>query len=216
MTKKGERRMLDWPVIVAVVAAALVVAGAAAVFLLARLRKRPQPPAEEEPGVFTQQPETITIEAAPGSDREFAERAERFEGLYESLHRAAVTNPDADRCRWVLSSWELRVRESGAEALQETWKDALHKTTGLEELGDGKAAEDGAVVRLGERWLELVRGWGMQRDGREVFEMEEDDEERYFVDRDFEPGMEVAVDVPCWTYDGEVIERGIARFVSEK
>ncbi len=159
-------------------------------------------------------PTTLASHTVPGVEREFAERADKFGGLYESLHLACAVARNADECREVLSEWEVRLTNVGGQALQQTWQDVVHETTGLSEFNDGEAANDEAVCLLGARWAELLTGWGMERDERKTFVFEEDDKKRYRVSGTREAGERVAVELPCWTYKGEVIERGIAKPVT--
>lgn len=170
----------------------------------------PAEPASTSPTTATAEPPATTVRFVPGAEREFGDAAARFEGLYESLYRACVAAPDPNRCRSVLGSWERRLDESGAEALQQTWREVLADTNGLTEFGNAETADDEKVVALGRRWLELLRDWGMERDERPAFELEEDDEPRYFLDGEPEVGRRVEVEVPCWMYKGGVIERGVA------
>jgi hypothetical protein len=156
----------------------------------------------------------LVTRVAPGAEREFADRADKFGGLYESLHRACAMARDADECREVLSEWQVRLTNVGGKALQQTWRDAVRETTGLSEFGDGEAANDETVFLLGARWAELLSTWGMERDERKTFVLEEGEKKRYRISGTHQVGERVEVELPCWIYKGEVIDRGIARAVA--
>lgn len=151
------------------------------------------------------------VPSAPDSKRGFAGRADAFAGLYESLHWACFEARDSDRCRGVLNEWEIRVTHGGGDALLHKWRSLSRNTTGSPEFGDGENVSDQDALALGAAWLDLVRGWGMERDERVAFAWGEDEKKRYRITGTDRPGETVEVDLPCWTYKGTVIERGIVR-----
>ncbi len=168
--------------------------------LVSKLRSLalPQPP----------QPEFTFVPGAPG---EFAAQCDKFEGLYEALYRTSIAMPEAARCREVLSEWEIRLRYSGAVALQQTWRDSVRRATGLPEFGGGKAIDDASVIRLGKGWQELLCAWGMERDERMDFTYTDSEGERYWIEGNPEVTERFEVILSCWTREGTVIERGAVR-----
>lgn len=178
------------------------------------LPSSPEPPYTNPTTATLERPTTSVNGVASRVEREFADRADRFGGLYESLHMACTVARDADECREVLSEWEVRLTNISGEALQQKWRDVVREATGLSEFGGGEAANDEAVFLLGARWRELLSSWGMERDERTTFVLEEDEKRRYRISGDRQVGEQLEVELPCWTYKGEVIERGIARTVA--
>jgi hypothetical protein len=188
---------------------AALTAGAGALMLRWARQRWPR-----QENVADSRPSAPDVAFAPGTEREFADRAEKFSGLYESLYEACVARRDPDECRSVLSEWEIRLKHGGGETLRGTWREVVRGTTGLQELGAEEVSSDEGVIMLGDAWLDLLRTWGVRRDERTMFVLEEDEERRYRIGGVRRPGDPVEVELPCWTYEGEVIERGIARAVA--
>jgi hypothetical protein len=185
---------------------ALAGSAGAAVLVWRRARERRVPVMVEEPT------SVVTYEAE--ARRAFADLADKFSGLYETLHAACVVRADPEECRIVLSEWEIRLVNTGSEVLQRTWETLLREVTGLAKFSNGEAVDDEAVILLGTRWIELLYTWGMRRDERTTFTLDEAEKRRYRVSGTSSVGEQVDVELPCWTYEGEVIERGIARAVA--
>jgi hypothetical protein len=208
---RSERLVIETILVIFVALVALAVAAMAAALWWFR---KQESASTDSRTVTSELPTTLVTRVAPGAEREFADRADKFGGLYESLHRACAMARDADECREVLSEWEVRLTNVGGKALQQTWRDAVRETTGLSEFGDGEAANDETVFLLGARWAELLSTWGMERDERKTFVLEEGEKKRYRISGTHQVGERVEVELPCWIYKGEVIDRGIARAVA--
>jgi hypothetical protein len=208
---RSERLVIETILVIFVALVALAVAAMAAALWWFR---KQESASTDSRTVTSELPTTLVTRVAPGAEREFADRADKFGGLYESLHRACAMARDADECREVLSEWQVRLTNVGGKALQQTWRDAVRETTGLSEFGDGEAANDETVFLLGARWAELLSTWGMERDERKTFVLEEGEKKRYRISGTHQVGERVEVELPCWIYKGEVIDRGIARAVA--
>jgi hypothetical protein len=202
---REEKAMTERTTII-VLLVALAGGAGAAVLVWRRARERRAPVIVEQPTP------TVTYEAE--ARREFAHLADKFSGLYETLHAACVAGPDPEECRIVLSEWEIRLVNTGSEVLQRTWEALLREVTGLAKFSNGEADDDEAVILLGTRWMELLYGWGVRRDERTTFTLDEVEKRRYRVSGTSSVGEQVDVELPCWTHEGEVIERGIARAVA--
>jgi hypothetical protein len=208
---RSERLVIETILVIFVALVALAVAAMAAALWWFR---KQESASTDSRTVTSELPTTLVTRVAPGAEREFADRADKFGGLYESLHRACAMARDADECREVLSEWQVRLTNVGGKALQQTWRDAVRETTGLSEFGDGEAANDETVFLLGARWAELLSTWGMERDERKTFVLAEGEKKRYRISGTHQVGERVEVELPCWIYKGEVIDRGIARAVA--
>jgi hypothetical protein len=215
---RSERLVTETILVIFVALVALAVAAMAAALWWFRKWQSPPNSTGGRPDngqtATSEPPTTLVIRVAPGAEREFADRADKFGGLYESLHRACAMARDADECREVLSEWEVRLTNVGGKALQQTWRDAVREITGLSEFGDGEAANDETVFLLGARWAELLSTWGMERDERKTFVLAEGEKKRYRISGTHQVGERVEVELPCWIFKGEVIDRGIARAVA--
>jgi hypothetical protein len=208
---RSERLVIETILVIFVALVALAVAAMAAALWWFR---KQESASTDSRTVTSELPTTLVTRVAPGAEREFADRADKFGGLYESLHRACAMARDADECREVLSEWEVRLTNVGGKALQQTWRDAVREITGLSEFGDGEAANDETVFLLGARWAELLSTWGMERDERKTFVLAEGEKKRYRISGTHQVGERVEVELPCWIFKGEVIDRGIARAVA--
>jgi hypothetical protein len=208
---RSERLVIETILVIFVALVALAVAAMAAALWWFR---KQESASTDSRTVTSELPTTLVTRVAPGAEREFADRADKFGGLYESLHRACAMARDADECREVLSEWQVRLTNVGGKALQQTWRDAVRETTGLSEFGDGEAANDETVFLLGARWAELLSTWGMERDERKTFVLAEGEKKRYRISGTHQVGERVEVELPCWIFKGEVIDRGIARAVA--
>lgn len=155
------------------------------------------------------------VPLTPEAEHEFADRVDKFSGLYESLHGACVEARDSEECRWVLEEWEVRLTNSGGEAIQRTWQDVVRSTTNLPSLRGGGVVGREDTILLGTSWLEVLHACGMERDGRPELVLKEHEKERYRISGATQAGKKVKVELPCWMYKGRVIERGIARAVAE-
>ena len=192
----------------AIILLLMTLAGGAGVaaLLWRRARDRQSPAIVEQP--------TPDIAYVTEARREFGDLADKYSGLYETLYAACIARPDPEGCRIVLSEWEIRLGNTGSEALQRTWGRLLHEVVGLAQFSNGEAVDDKAAILLGTEWIALLNDWGMKRDDRTTFTLDEAEKERYRVSGTASVGDQLHVELPCWTYEREVIERGIARTVA--
>jgi hypothetical protein len=187
-----------------------VLAGAAGAAVLALLRVRERRTRSSRTADVPKPPDTL----APEVRREFAEVAHKFSGLYESLHRVCVVGPDPEECRLVLSEWEVRLTYGSADALRREWESLVREATDSTKFGNGDEVDDKDTLTLAAAWLDLLHKCGIERDERTRFELDEIEKRRYRISGTHPVGELVEVELPCWTYDGAVIEQGIARSVA--
>jgi hypothetical protein len=166
-------------------------------------------------GTTVVEPPTPPASYMAEARREFANVANKFSGLYEPLYRACMARPEPEEARMVLSEWEVRLTHGGGDALRHVWQSTVREATGSNEFGNGETADPEAVVSLGATWLDLLRSWGVKRDELATFEYDENEQVRYRVSGDPRTGDTLKIELPCWTYEGVVLEQGIARAPAE-
>ncbi len=138
---------------------------------------------------------------------EFTREAKAFQGIYEPMHQLAGGR--LRNKRNVFGDWDVRVSHlKQAPAFQALWQ---------ERFGGWNAWADEEYIVKASELMALVRGYGVARATKTQLTIEEDTYTFYAAAGGdiIERGKQAKVVWPCWTLNGNVVERGLLEHEQE-
>jgi hypothetical protein len=151
---------------------------------------------------------------ADKSEASFAESlshvAPRFDGIYNALATVAAAKTDFERGRAVLRDWERRIEGCDCAVLQNAWSALVRVETGAASLQDHSLTPE-LVSTVASAWQNQLAAWGICKDNRPQFPIDETESSRYFVEGDYRIGDTAIPELACWMLGKQVLEKGVAR-----
>jgi hypothetical protein len=133
----------------------------------------------------------------PGAREAFRRQCREFRDIYGTIWRAAESDEETeDTRRRMLARWDDRIRRLGQPPLLGAWTRA---TAGAEE----------APQQAARQWIKALQAWGVRLDHPRVVQVNADALERFHVYPEAQSGT-AEVKEPCWTFEGDVLQKGHA------
>ncbi|MGE5653143.1 MAG: hypothetical protein ACM3ZQ_02590 [Bacillota bacterium] len=147
--------------------------------------------------------------------QEFQLVAARFEGLYTPLQMAVAGKvPEARRFQ-ILREWDGRIRRAEQSNLTVAWLDLLVRYLGTIDPASLSSPDPAPVLDVLKTWYKRLIQWGLKRDERERFLISEESLADYSLDGDCQIGQTAVIELPSWTFQGQLVERGLAQMKRE-
>lgn len=190
---------------------------ACAVFLVWRSQsKKGRPRSATSPGVAMPTETGLKqdlISRRDAAEAEFAARirvARHFDGLYNALDTAAGGNTTFDRARNVLCDWNRRIQGCDAPEFQSAWRALVQNTIRAASLEKEDLTPE-LVAVIAKAWQNQLEVWGIRKDDRSQFQIDEKTHNQYFIEGDCRNGDTAIPEYPCWMLEGQVLEKGVAK-----
>lgn len=179
------------------------------------LKGQEQPSAKRTPKIVTEPTKPIIteeIDQKAQQEFEFLARRAKLAGLFNPLYMAISGGLDESRYRQLLYEWETRIERKENTPLAQVWQDLVRKNTEKEWIHDVPAPGFNPVSlkKMALSWYNTLTRWGVVRDQKTSLIVDSSSPDYYDLNWEYQMGDRGEIKLPCWTMNGEVIEKGWA------